>query len=109
MTSQMTQPHAKAALPKGRGKGPGGRRPGLLTPAGRCPLPSCGTPIDPTRLMCRHHWNLIPQQIRDRVWATWHSGQAAASQEHQNAVSQAITACRIARPGLVPVPQPASA
>jgi hypothetical protein len=37
MTSQMTEPHARAALPNGRGKGPGGQPPGLLTPAGRLP------------------------------------------------------------------------
>ena len=59
---------------------------GLPLPAGRCPVPGCGDPIDRTRLMCRRDWYLVPKQLRDRVWATWRSGQGAASREHQQAV-----------------------
>jgi hypothetical protein len=108
MASQMTGFRSRSVSPTGRGKGPGGQSPGPLTPAGRCPSPRCGARIDPTRLMCRRHWNLIPKRIRDRVWATWHSGQAATSREHQHAVSQAIAVCRADRPELPPVPRPAS-
>lgn len=108
MTSQMTQPPASTALPNGHGKGLGGHPPGPFTPADRCALPGCGTRIDPTRLMCRHHWSLLPKQIRDRVWATWRSGQAATSCEHRHAVSQAIAACRTARPAPTHVPRSVS-
>jgi hypothetical protein len=43
--------------------------------------------------MCRSHWYLVPKQIRDRVWATWRSGQGALSSEHLETVRMAITAC----------------
>ena len=61
-----------------------------------CPISGCGEQIDPSRLMCRGHWYLVPKQIRDRVWATWRSGQGASSPEHREAVCLAITACQVA-------------
>ncbi len=97
MTSQLAERQTPASLPRGRGKGPGGQPRGLLPQPGRCPIPGCGDPIDTTRLMCRRDWNLLPKQLRDQVWATWRSGYRAASPEHQQAVLQAIAACRIAR------------
>ena len=97
MTSQLAERQALSALPRGRGKGPGGPKTGLPLPTGRCPVPGCGEQIDPTRLMCRRDWYLVPKKWRDRVWATWRSGQAAASPEHQQAVLKAIAACRAAR------------
>ena len=97
MASRLAERQTVAALPRGRGRGPGGQPTGLPLPAGRCPVPGCGDQIDRTRLMCRRDWYLVPKQRRDRVWATWHSGQGAASREHQEAVLQAIAACRVAR------------
>ena len=50
--------------------------------------------------MCRRHWYLVPKQIRDRVWATWRSGEGALSKEHLETVRMAITACQAAaQPG----------
>ena len=66
-----------------------------LPRAGRCPVPGCRAQIDPSRLMCRGHWHLVPKQIRDQVWATWRSGEGAFSPEHQEAVRMAITACQV--------------
>jgi hypothetical protein len=97
MTSQLAERRAISALPRGRGKGPGGPETGLPLPAGQCPVPGCGERIDPTRLMCRRDWYVVPKKLRDRVWATWRSGQAAASREHQQAVLKAIAVCRAAR------------
>jgi hypothetical protein len=84
-----------APVPGGTGRGPRGKRSGLagLGRPSRCPVPGCHTQIDPTRLMCRSHWYLVPKQIRDRVWATWRSGQGAFSTEHLETVRMAITAC----------------
>jgi hypothetical protein len=97
MTSQLAERQMPASLPKGRGKGPGGQ-PQASAPQPRwCPVPGCGDPIDTTRLMCRRDWNLLPRQLRDQVWATWRSGQGTADLEHQQAVLQAIAACRAAR------------
>jgi len=82
------------ALPRGRGRGPGGQPTGLPLPVGRCPVPGCHDQIDRTRLMCRRDWYLVPKQLRDRVWATWRSGRASDSREHQEAVLKAVAAAR---------------
>jgi len=97
MTSQLAEDQGLRALPRGRGRGPGGQPAGLPVPAGRCPVPGCGGQVDPSRLMCRRDWYRVPKRLRDRVWATWRSGQQASSREHQQAVLKAITAARVAR------------
>ena len=60
MTSQLAGRPAAAALPAGRGRGPGGPPAGLPLPPGRRPVPGCGDQIDRTRLMCRRDWYLVP-------------------------------------------------
>ncbi len=35
---------------------------------------------------------MVPKLMRDHVWATWRSGQAAFSSEHQDAVHAAVVA-----------------
>jgi hypothetical protein len=57
-----------------------------------CPIQGCGDQIDPSRLMCRRHWYTVPKELRDRVWASWRSGQGAYSREHREAVSTAVGA-----------------
>ncbi len=78
----------------GPGRGPRRSLVGLTQRTARCSVPACSRPIDPTRLMCRHHWYAVPKEIRDRVWATWRSGQGALSPEHGQAVREAIAACQ---------------
>lgn len=96
MTSQLAERQTSASLPEGRGKGPGGQ-PWLALSSPGCPVPGCDDPIDATRLMCRRDWNLLPKQLRDQVWATWRSGHAACTLEHEQVVRRAIATCRIAR------------
>jgi hypothetical protein len=91
MTSQLAEDPTITALPAGVGRGPGGQPKGLPS---RCPIAGCRDQIDPSRLMCRGDWYLVPKQLRDRVWATWRSGQGALSREHQEAVRTAIAAGR---------------
>jgi hypothetical protein len=83
-----------AAATSGRGRGPRGQLAGLQPRASRCPIPGCGEQIDPTRLMCRRDWYLVPRELRDQVWATWRSGHGANTGEHQAAVLLAIGAAR---------------
>lgn len=97
MTTQQAERRNLAALPRGRGRGPGGQPTGLPLPAGRCPVPGCGDEIDRTRLMCRHDWYQVPKRLRDQVWRTWRSGREARSRGHQEAVLKAIATARIAR------------
>jgi hypothetical protein len=97
MTYQLAERQNLAALPRGRGRGPGGQPTGLQLPAGRCPVPGCEEQIDRTRLMCRHDWYRVPKRLRDRVWRTWRSGREAGSRQHREAVLKAIAVARVAR------------
>ena len=97
MTTQLAERQNLAALPKGRGRGPGGQPAGLELSAGRCPVPGCAEQIDQTHLMCRRDWYRVPKRQRDQVWRTWRSGREASSLEHREAVLDAIGAARVAR------------
>jgi hypothetical protein len=106
--SSMTTGQMRAVT-GGHGRGPRGRLSTLGSGINFCPIPDCGWPIDPSRLMCRFHWYGVPKHVRDRVWATWRSGQGAFSAEHQDAVRVAIAAvpCRQDLP-VEPIEQVAS-
>jgi hypothetical protein len=90
MASRVNERHARGELVTGRGRGPGLPLPPVRPQARCCPVPGCGHLIDPSRLMCRRHWYLVPKQLRDWVWATWRSGEGACSREHHDAVLMAI-------------------
>lgn len=94
MTSQLPGQVPAAGLTGGRGRGPGGQPMTVLQPVSRCPVAGCNERIDPTRLMCRRHWYRVPRPLRDRVWATWRSGQGIVSNEHQEVVLAAIATCQ---------------
>lgn len=87
---------AGKAVTGGRGRGPRGRLTTLYSGIRRCPIPGCGDQIDPSRLMCRRHWYMVPKEMRDQVWATWRSGQGAYSREHRDAVHGAIASVLVA-------------
>lgn len=88
----MTGQLAARAVTGGRGRGPRGKLATLWSGVDWCAVPRCERPIDPSRLMCRAHWYMVPKEVRDRVWATWRSGRAAHSDEHRAAVRQAVVA-----------------
>jgi hypothetical protein len=88
----MTSRLASRAVTGGLGRGPRGQLSTLWSGVDRCPIQRCSCQIDPSRLMCRRHWYMVPKDMRDRVWATWRSGQGAFGREHQDAVRAAIVA-----------------
>ncbi|HEX6934689.1 MAG TPA: hypothetical protein VF162_21285 [Streptosporangiaceae bacterium] len=88
----MTGQLASRAVTGGRGRGPRGQLTTLWSGADRCVIPRCDDPIDPSRLMCRTHWYMVPKDLRDRVWATWRSGQGAYTGDHRDAVRVAVAA-----------------
>jgi len=88
----MTGQQVGKAVTGGHGRGPRGRFATLYSGVLSCPIAGCAREIDPSRLMCRCHWYTVPKELRDRVWATWRSGQGAYSHEHQNAVRLAMSA-----------------
>jgi hypothetical protein len=91
MASQMNEVRARGKLVSGRGRGPGLPLPLARVQSRGCPVPGCDHLIDPSRLMCRRHWYVVPKQLRDQVWATWRSGEGVFSREHQDAVLEAIS------------------
>jgi len=97
MTFQLAERRDQTALPRGRGRGPGGQPAGLALPVCRCPVPGCEEEIDRTRLMCRRDWYAVPKRLRDRVWRTWRSGREAGGRQHREAVLKAIAVARVAR------------
>ena len=97
MTDLLLEHPTRRALPSGSGKGPGGALLPLSSGPKRCPVIGCGEPIDPSRLMCRRDWYLVPYALRGRIWATWRSGEAAFSSKHQAAVHEAIAFAQAVR------------
>jgi hypothetical protein len=97
MTDLVVERPAHRALPSGPGKGPGGALLPLWSGRNRCPVIGCDEPIDPSRLMCRRDWHLVPYEIRGRICASWRSGEAAFSSEHQGAVHEAIAFAQVGR------------
>ena len=93
MTSELTEQRTARDLTTGRGRGPGSALTALPRRPSRCPVAGCGEQINPSRLMCRAHWYVVPRELRDLVWATWRSGEGALSTEHLEAVRLAIAAC----------------
>jgi hypothetical protein len=89
MTSQLAGHETAGRLPAGIGRGPGGYQ--VKSPQ-HCPVPGCSERINPSRLMCRPHWYLVPKPVRDRVWASWRSGSGTGSPAHQHWVRMAIAA-----------------
>lgn len=40
-----------------------------------CHATACRVAVPPEMFMCRRHWFSLPKRIRDRIWATYRSGQ----------------------------------
>ena len=60
-----------------------------------CHATNCQTPVPPKRLMCRTHWYMVPQNLRDAIWVTYRPGQEItkdASPEYLAAARRAIDA-----------------
>jgi hypothetical protein len=100
MTDLLVEFPARQDLPSGPGKNPGGALLPLRSGPKRCPVVGCDERIDPSRLMCRSDWYLIPHEIRGRIWATWRSGEAALSSKHQATVHKAIAFAHAVRSAL---------
>lgn len=43
-------------------------------PTHKCPIPHCDCLISQHMLMCRLHWQLVPQDLRRRVYSGWNEG-----------------------------------
>jgi hypothetical protein len=52
-----------------------------------CPHPTCTRRVSRDRLACPPHWFQLPKDIRDRVWATYRSGDGHG---HREAIADAL-------------------
>jgi len=41
----------------------------------KCHWPSCKVEVPPSLWGCKKHWFKLPKKLRDRIWATYRSGQ----------------------------------
>jgi hypothetical protein len=61
-----------------------------------CHARGCPVAVPPKMLMCRRHWFMVPKLLRDRVWATYRTGQeegnADVTREYLDAADAAIEA-----------------
>lgn len=67
---------------------------GVLMAEHRCHVPACDVAVAPEMLMCKPHWFMVPQRLRNQVWATYRRGQErdkAPSREWMAAAQAAIT------------------
>ena len=56
----------------------------------KCPGPECIREIPYDRLACSMHWSALPQAIRIAIYRAWDGGKGAGSDEHTEALKQAI-------------------
>lgn len=61
-----------------------------------CPVPHCDRVKNPTHLMCKGHWAMVPKELRDEVWASWKLRQKHPKRigPHQAAKRAAIESVR---------------
>ena len=57
-----------------------------------CPARACTRRVGQAKLMCRPHWYMVPQPLRDAVYAAYRGGLGAGSPAHRAAVTEAIGA-----------------
>lgn len=48
---------------------------GLALPKHACHVPGCPQEVHPRLLMCYYHWRMVPFRLKERVWASYRSGQ----------------------------------
>lgn len=41
----------------------------------RCHARRCDIAVPPSELMCIKHWRMVPEVLRDAIWATYRRGQ----------------------------------
>lgn len=62
--------------------------------AHECHMTGCSDKVPPRVFACKRHWYMVPKPIRDRIWASYRSGQEAdkrPSVEYCEAAIEAVT------------------
>jgi len=71
--------------------------------AHHCHVPRCAVVVPPKFLMCRRHWNLVPDAAKKAVWMYYRPGQEVdknPSDAYLRAAAEAITAVEDIEPHL---------
>lgn len=62
-----------------------------MTDTHECPGPGCSRKVASHMLACRRHWFQVSAATRRRVWDAWAGGLGAGTNEHTDAITQAIS------------------
>jgi len=57
-----------------------------------CPIRGCAVPVAGRMLTCRWHWRMLPQHLRQNIWASWRDGKGRGSLAHYRACEAGIAA-----------------
>jgi hypothetical protein len=60
-----------------------------------CHAVGCNAKVPPEMLMCRRHWFMVPQKLRNAAWGTYRTGQCddwRPSAEYCDAAKAAVLA-----------------
>jgi hypothetical protein len=49
----------------------------------RCWATGCERQITLDRLMCLHHWSMLPKRLKDRIWQLYRPGQETIGEPSQ--------------------------
>lgn len=50
----------------------------------QCHAIACTQQVAPALLMCRHHWGLVPTELRQQVWTHYRKGQEKDKKPSEN-------------------------
>lgn len=55
-----------------------------------CHWPGCGTKVPPAMWGCKSHWFRLPKDLRNRIWATYRTGQEISKTPSREYVEAAL-------------------
>ena len=55
-----------------------------------CHWPGCGKIVPPAKWGCSSHWYMLPQSLRNRIWATYRIGQEQSKTPSREYVKVAL-------------------
>jgi hypothetical protein len=58
----------------------------------RCHARDCKTEVEPKMFMCRRHWWMLPQRMRQEIWNTYRPGQEIDKNPSEEYLTAAMAA-----------------
>jgi hypothetical protein len=62
-----------------------------MTGIPRCPVNDCkNLKAAPWHLVCVDHWNQVPKDLQDRLWAAYGRGKGAGTERHRRVINEVL-------------------